>query len=162
MKVQLWKCGCLPTKILQGSRPKKNKKNQGPPRKKCLGNYFDTMYIKGGVDKDAFHCIIFQQRTYLCPDPSCKLLPEADKPLSSDNAAKAAWAQDAATLGPTEEARKATYKNFPQVSWLRTRVKSGENLYPIYWTLQIISLSRIPFPFHPAYIWSLNHFRREL
>ena len=61
----------------------------------------------------------YNLRTYLCPpDPSCKLLPEADKPLSSDNTARAACAQDAATLGPTEEARKATYKVFAKVSYL--------------------------------------------
>lgn len=36
------------------------------------------------------------------------MLPEADTPLSSDNAAKDAWAQAAATLGPTAEARNAT------------------------------------------------------
>jgi hypothetical protein len=36
------------------------------------------------------------------------MLPEADKPFSSDNAAKDAWAQAAAILGPTAEAKKAT------------------------------------------------------
>lgn len=40
------------------------------------------------------------------------IFPEVDKPLSSDNTVKAAWAQEAATLGPTEEARNATYKIF--------------------------------------------------
>lgn len=79
------------------------------------------MNITRQIIEDESRCKILQQRNHLCPpDPSCKLLPEADKPLSSDNTAKAAWAQDAATLGPTEEARKATYKDFPKVSCLRT------------------------------------------
>lgn len=58
----------------------------------------------------------------LCPDPSiCKILPEADTPLSSVNAAKDAWAQAAATLGPTAEARKATYKNIYQLAMLGSK-----------------------------------------
>lgn len=41
-----------------------------------------------------------------CPGASiCDVLPE----LSSDNTANAAWAQEAATLGPTAEAKKATF-----------------------------------------------------
>ena len=35
------------------------------------------------------------------------MLPD-EATLSSDNAAKDAWAQDAATLGPIADARKAT------------------------------------------------------
>lgn len=67
------------------------------------------------------------KRNHLCPDPSiCKILPEADTPLSSENTVNAAWAQDAATLGPTEEARNATYKHFQQVSCVRRQVKSGK------------------------------------
>lgn len=38
--------------------------------------------------------------------PICDVLPE----LFSDNAANAAWAQVAATLGPTAEAKKATFR----------------------------------------------------
>ena len=36
------------------------------------------------------------------------MLPEADKPFSLDNAAKDAWAEAAAILGPTAEAENAT------------------------------------------------------
>lgn len=46
----------------------------------------------------------------------CKILPEAEAPLSSVNAAKDAWAQAAATLGPTAEARKATFVNIYQLA----------------------------------------------
>lgn len=37
------------------------------------------------------------------------MLRDAVKVSSLDNAAKDAWAQAAATLGPTADARKATY-----------------------------------------------------
>lgn len=45
-----------------------------------------------------------------CPDPSGGMMnPEAAaKAFSSDNAIKDAWAQAAATRGPTVVARKAT------------------------------------------------------
>ena len=39
----------------------------------------------------------------------CDVLPE----LFLDNAANAAWAQVAATLGPTAEAKKATFRMHP-------------------------------------------------
>lgn len=65
-----------------------------------------------------------------CPEPSiCKFLPEADKPLSSDNAAKDACAHAAATLGPIAEAKNATYKNFPLVSCKNSRNHTTKSVH---------------------------------
>lgn len=65
-----------------------------------------------------------KKENHLWPDPSI-LLADADTPLSSENTVKAAWAQDAATLGPTEEARNETCKHYTHVSYVRKQVKCG-------------------------------------
>lgn len=52
--------------------------------------------------------------TYLLPSLGGSICPEAFWE-SSDNTVKAAWAHAAATLGPTAQARKETWWNFPTV-----------------------------------------------
>lgn len=52
-----------------------------------------------------------KKAAHLCPcaDPStCMMLPDSATPFSADNTAKDAWAQAAATLGATADARKET------------------------------------------------------
>lgn len=64
--------------------------------------------------------------TYLLPSLGASICPEAFWE-SSDNTVKAAWAHAAATLGPTAQARKETWWNFPTVRFAEVKWSEKAN-----------------------------------